>query len=138
MSVRSGITRAIVPGVAAPHGHYAHAVAHGGIAYLSGVLGNAGAGDEPPRDIDEQVRHCLRTLEAVLRGLGSDRTGILRLTIYATDVAHWPAIDAACAGFFGDVRPARTVVPCAELRLGSMVEIDAIAAVVDAGAGAAP
>jgi len=45
-----------------------------------------------------------------------------------TDIASWPRVNAVCADFFGDHRPARTIVPVPALHHGFLIEIDAVAA----------
>lgn len=111
----------------APHGHYVQAVQHGGTIYVSGLLGNT-AGQPPDREIEAQAAHCLDQLEAILRAAGSSLDRVLKLGVFVSDVADWPRVNMICADRFGEHRPARIVVPCGPLRLGSRIEIDAIAA----------
>lgn len=111
----------------APHGHYVQAIEHGGTIYVSGLLGNA-AGEAQNRSIEEQAAHCLDQLEAILLAAGSSLARVLKLGVFVTDVAEWPRVNAVCAERFGSHRPARIVVPCGPMRLGSRIEIDAIAA----------
>lgn len=112
-----------------PHGHYAQAVVHGATIYVSGQLG-IGAGQTNPERISvgEQVRHALLNVEAILSARDCQRTDIAKVTLYITDVAYWAEANAAFAEFFGDHRPARSIVPCAALHLGAKIEIDTIAA----------
>ncbi len=115
------------PGTAAPHGHYAQAIEHGGTIYVSGLLGNT-AEQTGDRDIAAQAGHCLDQLEAILSADGSSLARVVKLGVFVSDVAEWPRVNALCAERFGDHRPARIVVPCGEMRFGSRIEIDAIAA----------
>lgn len=108
-----------------PHGHYVQAIEHGGTIYVSGLLGNTA---EQARDIEAQAGHCLDHLEAILQAAGSSLSRVLKLGVFVSDLADWPRVNAVCAERFGDHRPARIVVPCGPLRLGSRIEIDAIAA----------
>lgn len=114
-------------GTTAPHGHYAQAIEHGGTIYVSGLLGNTSE-KTADTDIAEQAAHCLDQLEAILAAAGSSLTRVLKLGVFVSDVAEWPRVNAVCAERFGAHRPARIVVPCGPLRLGSRIEIDAIAA----------
>jgi enamine deaminase RidA (YjgF/YER057c/UK114 family) len=125
-----------IPGQAPPSGHYSHAVVHGGLVYVSGVLGNAR--DYPPGqapDLAAQARHCLSRTGEILAAAGSDLGHVLKLTVYVTDLAFRTEVDRLCAETFGPHRPSRTVVPCPALRFGSLIETDAIAALID-GLGA--
>jgi reactive intermediate/imine deaminase len=116
-----------VPGTPSPHGHYVQAIEHGGTIYVSGLLGNT-AGQAADQDIAAQADHCLDQLEAILLAAGSSLDRVLKLGVFVSDVAEWPRVNDVCAARFGDHRPARIVVPCGPLRLGSRIEIDAIAA----------
>jgi 2-iminobutanoate/2-iminopropanoate deaminase len=114
----------------APGGHYSHAVAHGGLLYVSGQLGRlAGMTDEQAGDIRAQTQRGLSAVEAIVRAGGADLTRILKINLYIADVALWPAANAQYADFMGAHRPARAVIPTGPLHHGALVEIDAIAAV---------
>ena len=65
-----------------------------------------------------------------LAGSGIDR--VLKTTVYVSDIALWGRVNATYAAFFGEHRPARSVVPTRELHFGCLVEIDAIAAISNA------
>ncbi|WP_206366262.1 RidA family protein [Sphingomonas flavalba] len=125
----------LCPGATPPHGHYAHATVHDGTVYVSGILGNgAGVAGVPP-PIEAQAAYCLDQIALILAEAGSALDHVLKLSVHVADLGDWPRIDALCGQRFGAHRPARIVVPCADgLRLGSRVEMDAIAAcVTDAG-----
>ena len=50
------------------------------------------------------------------------------MTIYVTDIDHWPAVNAAYADIMGEHRPARAVVPVRDLKSGCLLEVQVIAA----------
>ena len=122
----------LCPDATPPHGHYAHAVVHGGVVYLSGILGNgAGGAGAPPPPVDAQAAYCLDQIAHILAASGSALDHVLKLSVHVADLADWPRIDALCRDRFGAHRPARIVVPCGGgLRLGSRIEMDAIAACI--------
>ena len=111
-------------------GHYSQAIVHAGIAYVAGQLPIA-PGDPQPQlaDFDAQARQVIANVIAIVEAAGSSRDLILRTTVYIADIAHWPAFNAIYAEMLGSHRPARTVVPVAQLHYGYLVEMDAIAAV---------
>jgi 2-iminobutanoate/2-iminopropanoate deaminase len=43
--------------------------------------------------------------------------------------AHWGGVNHAYAAFFGEHRPARSIVPSGPLHFGALVEIEAVIAV---------
>lgn len=120
----------IAPGATPPHGHYSHAVVHQGTVYVSGILGNgAGRPGEAPPPVAAQARYCLEQIAIILAAAGSSLQHVVKLGVHVADLADWPQVDAICAEMFGDHRPARIVAPCGGgLRLGSCIEMDAIAA----------
>lgn len=118
------------PAATPPGGHYSQAVIHGGLVYVSGQLGFAPGSTTPDLvSVDQQVRNCLGNLSAILEAAGSSLSQVIRTTVYISDVALWPKVNATYASVFGDHKPARTIVPCNTLHHGFQVEIDAIAAV---------
>lgn len=111
-------------------GHYSQAIVHEGLVFVSGQLPLDPVTRAPNSgEVEEQVELVLRNLAAVLEAAGSGIDQVLRTTVYVSDIALWGRVNAAYAAFFGDHRPARSVVPTRELHFGCLVEIDAIAAV---------
>lgn len=113
-----------------PAGHYSQAVIHQGVVYIAGQLPiKPGQKEHVVGSIEEQTRQTLANLDAILRAAGSSRDKVLRVTVYVSDVKHWGQVNTIYAEFFGDHRPARTVVPVGSLHYGYDLELDAIAAV---------
>jgi 2-iminobutanoate/2-iminopropanoate deaminase len=122
-----------------PAGHYAQGIAHAGVVYVAGMLPKDPTWpDAPHGTVEEQVERTMRNVEAVLRAGGSALDQLLSVTIYVTDLALWPRVNAAFAAVMGDHRPARTVVPVPALAAGYLVEIQAIGAVLETSYGRTP
>ncbi len=114
----------------APAGHYAQALKHNGLIYVSGQLPiDPHAEELTVPDIETQTRQALRNVEAILKAAGSDLGHLLQVTIYLSDEALWERVNAVYAHVLGAHRPARAVVPVKELHYGFQIEIQAIAAV---------
>ncbi|HET6263471.1 MAG TPA: Rid family detoxifying hydrolase [Usitatibacter sp.] len=113
-------------------GHYSQAIVHGGLVYVAGQL-PIDPRDPEGRlaDFEAQARQVIGNVIAIVEAAGSSRERILRATVYIVDVAHWPAFNAVYAELLGAHKPARTVVPVAQLHYGYLVEMDAIAALRD-------
>lgn len=112
----------------APGGHYAQALASGGLVFVSGQLpiGPVGArGADMP--FTDQARQAIANLLAVLAASGASPGDLLKVTVYIAGVEHWPAFNAVYAEMLGAARPARSVVPVPALHHGYLVEIDAVA-----------
>jgi enamine deaminase RidA (YjgF/YER057c/UK114 family) len=65
----------------------------------------------------------------VLRDAGADRAQVVKTTVYLLDIEDWGELDEIYGRFFGDTRPARSVVPTGPLHFGFRIEIEAIALV---------
>jgi 2-iminobutanoate/2-iminopropanoate deaminase len=114
--------------MAAPGGHYSHAVAGGGLVFVSGQLPIARDGsklDEAP--FAEQARQVLDNVAQALAGAGSSVEKLLQVRVYVTDIASWPEFNTIYAQWAGTARPARAVVPVPQLHHGFKIEVEAMA-----------
>jgi 2-iminobutanoate/2-iminopropanoate deaminase len=114
----------------APAGHYSQGVVHGDLVYVAGQLPLDPTSSElvAPDDIEAQAERTLRNVEAILVAAGSGLNRVCSMTIYITDRALWPQVNAVYARILGNHKPARAVIPVPELRPGCLIEIQAIAA----------
>ena len=112
-----------------PAGHYSQAVIHNDTVYVCGQLPiEPKSGEKRTGSIEEQAEQALQNIAGILKAAGSDVNHVLKVTVYIADMSLWERFNAVYARFFGEHRPARTVVPAPNLHLGFQVEIDAIAA----------
>lgn len=124
------ITRISTKNAPTPAGHYAQATVHNGTVYVAGQLAiDPATGAKLFGGIEEQTERTLRNVEAILHAAGSDFAHLLKVNVYVTDIAMWPAVNAVYARVVGTEVPARAVVPVSSLNHGFLIEIDAIAAV---------
>ncbi len=128
----TGVRSVAVPGWPEPAGHYAHAVRAQGLLFVSGLLGvRPDQAADRLLDAGAQTAAVRGRLDLILAAAGLGRADVARLGVYVTAIADWPAVNTACAAYFGSHRPARTIVPCPALHYGSLVEVDAVAAYPD-------
>lgn len=112
-----------------PGGHYSQAVIHNDTIYISGQLPvNPFTGEKVTGDIETQTRQVLENIRIILKDAGSDLSKVIKSTIYISDISLWGKVNEVYAGFFGNHKPARAVVPTKELHYGFLVEIEVIAA----------
>jgi 2-iminobutanoate/2-iminopropanoate deaminase len=117
------------PAAPTARGHYAQAVVHAGIVYVAGQLPLVpDSPDVKLASFEQQAAQVIDNVIAILRAAGSGAEMILKSTVYIADIAHWPAFNAIYAEKLGGHKPARTVVPVAQLHYGYLVEMDVIAA----------
>lgn len=116
------------PNAPQPAGHYAQAIEHQGVVYVSGQLPiDPQSSVKHVGAIEAQTEQALENLVAILDAAGSGKDGVLKVTVYISDVVLWDRVNAVYARFFGDHRPARSIVPARELHFGYQIEIDAVA-----------
>ena len=117
------------PNAPAPLGHYAQALVHAGLVFVSGQLAiDPRTGAPRPGPIEEQTTLVLENIAAVLHAAGSGKHKVLKTTVYLSDMTLFARMNAAYAAFFGPHHPARAAVPIRDLPKGFLLEIDAIAA----------
>ena len=113
--------------MAAPGGHYSHAVASGGFVFVSGQLPIAPDGrklnDAP---FEQQAQQVLDNVAAALTAAGSSVSRLVQVRVYVSDIQSWPAFNTLYAAWAGDARPARAVVPVPELHYGFKIEVEAV------------
>jgi len=111
-----------------PGGHYTHAVRFGDLVFVSGQLATRPDGSHTADlPFEDQVRQALDNVLTALRSAGATKDDVVKVTAYIVDVERWPRFNAIYAEVMGNARPARTVVPVAQLHYGYLFEIDAIA-----------
>lgn len=114
--------------MAPPGGHYSHAVAGGGLVFVSGQLPIAPDGTRlNEASFAEQARQVLDNVARALEGAGSGVEKLVQVRVYVTDIASWPEFNAIYAQWAGAARPARAVVPVPQLHYGFKIEVEAVA-----------
>lgn len=120
-----------VDGLGEPISHYTDAVQYGDLLFISGVAPfDENAQLVAPDDPVEQTRQIFKNMEKILKAAGTGFSNVLRVTVYLTDVNDRTRINPVRKEYFGDTRPASTLIGVAQLVVPRMkVEIEAVAAV---------
>jgi enamine deaminase RidA (YjgF/YER057c/UK114 family) len=63
-----------------------------------------------PGDPAAQARRCLEIINEALCQMGATLHDVIRTRIYLTRIEDWEAVGAVHGEFFGEIRPANTVV----------------------------
>jgi len=123
------IQRFMVPGLREPVSHYCHVVRAGGQIWISGAVGVKADGSIPQSTV-EQFDVALAAVDACLRHAGAGPQHVVKVTVYMTDIRERPAINPRRIAYFGEHRPASTLVEVSGLVDPRMkVEIEAVAVV---------
>jgi 2-iminobutanoate/2-iminopropanoate deaminase len=114
--------------VPAPLGPYTPIVAAGPWLVCSGQLGVAPNESGAPTLVDggaaAQLAQALDNAAELLAGEGARPEDVVKTTVFVTDLSQAAAINEAYVRFFGDHRPARSMVGVAGLPLGAHVEVE--------------
>ena len=112
-----------------PAGHYSQAIKHNNLLYLAGQLPiQPGSAEKKVGSIAEQTRQVLANIDAVLEAGGSRKDKVLKVTVFVSDISLWSEVNAEYAAYFGNHKPARSIVPVNTLHYGYQIEMDIIAA----------
>ncbi len=110
-------------------GTYSQAVRHRDLVFVSGQIPlDPETGEMLGGDIGEQIHRVFGNLDAICRAAGGNLNQVLKLTVYLTDLAHFPQVNEIMAQYFDTPYPARAAVGVAQLPKQAEVEMDAILA----------
>ena len=108
-------------------GTYSQAVAGGSLVFLSGQIPlDPGSMELVGGGMRAQIVRVFDNLRAVAEASGCGLDDCLKLTVYLTDLAHFPLVNEVMAEYFSEPYPARAAVGVAALPKGAAVEMDAI------------
>ncbi len=107
---------------------YSRAVRVGPHVWVAGSTAMTAAGIVGRGDGYAQARQALLTIQHALEQAGATLEHVVRTRMFVTDIGQWEAVGRAHAEFFGDVRPAATMVEVRALIDPAMlveIEVDA-------------
>lgn len=108
---------------------YSRAVRAGDLIAVTGTVGIEADGKFAPT-IGAQTRRALDIIIAALESLGGKASDVIRTRIYVTDIQKWKDVGEVHGEYFGQIRPALTMVQVARLIDDeAMIEIEADAIV---------
>jgi len=108
-------------------GTYSQAVRSGDWVFLSGQIPlDPQTMQMIEGDMRAQIRRVFENLSAVASASGGSLADCVKLTVYLTDLSHFPLVNEVMAEYFSEPYPARAAVGVAALPKGAAVEMDAI------------
>ena len=106
---------------------YSRAVVQGDWCFVSGTTGYDYATMTMPESVAEQTRNCMATIAKALETAGFDLADTVRVHYYVTDPASVDVVFPILGGYFGEIRPAATMIVCGLAKPEMKIEIEATA-----------
>lgn len=107
-------------------GPYVQGIKSNGILFMSGQLGFDMKNGSIPEAVEEQAKNSLANLQAVMEAAGTDKSKVLKTTIFLTNMDDFAKVNEVYGAFFGEDKPARSCVAVAALPKAAKVEIECI------------
>ncbi len=110
---------------------YARAVRVGNTIHVSGTTATDENGNVVGADAAAQTRYAIQKIERAINALGGTLRDVVRTRVFVSDIANWEQAARVHGEFFGDIRPANTLVQARLVGAEYLVEIEAEAIVSD-------
>lgn len=122
------IERLMLDELMVPVSHYCHGVRAGDRLWISGMVGCTLDGDIPD-DVVAQFRIALDAVDAVLKAVGGGPRNVVKVQVFLTDINDRGRINPLREQYFGEHRPASTLLQVAALvdpRMKVEIEAEAV------------
>ena len=120
------IKRLAVPRIGDPSAYaYTHGARVGQWLAIAGQCGVDASGSVVSADFDEQARAVLERMEEVVKVAGGDRSNIVSMTVFITDIRLGARFTEIRSDFFGDSFPTSALIGVSALMPpGAVVEAE--------------
>ncbi len=98
----------------------------GTVVFCSGQIGLDPATGNLRDGFEAQVDQALANMQAVIKAAGGDLSGIVKLTLFLTDLGNFGVVNGKLEALLPKPYPARSTVGVASLPKGAQFEIEAI------------
>src|ERR1700693_5337489 len=108
-------------------GPYSQAVRTGDTVYVSGQIPlDPVSGQLVSGDIEAEIRRVFDNLKAIAQAAGGSLAHIVKLSVFLTDLSHFPKVNEIMATYFSEPYPARAAIGVAALPRGARVEMECV------------
>lgn len=106
---------------------YSRAVSDGDFCWVAGTTGYDYATMSMPESVEDQTRNVMKTIAAALAEAGFSLADVVRANYYVTDAAYVDRVFPILGEYFGEIRPAATMVVCGLNKPEMKIEIEVTA-----------
>ena len=107
---------------------YSRAVKIGNLIEVSGTAPVKEGKTFAPGNAYEQAKCCIQIVEQALKQTGASLKNVIRTRMFVTDISKWEEFGKAHGEFFGEIKPATSMVEVKSLISSDMlIEIEATA-----------
>ncbi|KTC77038.1 RidA family protein [Legionella brunensis] len=108
-------------------GTYSQAIRCGNTVYLSGQIPlDPKTMQLCSTEVRMQINQVFDNLMAVCEAAGGSLANLVKLTVYLTDLSHFPLVNEAMTRYFAEPYPARAAIGVSALPRGAQVEVEGI------------
>jgi 2-iminobutanoate/2-iminopropanoate deaminase len=108
-------------------GPYSQGIQAGNLVFTSGQIPLLPNGKLLEGTVEEQTHQVFKNLQAVLSSAETSLNDVVKVTVFIKDMNDFTKINEVYAHYFGDHKPARSMVEVARLPKDVKLEIEAIA-----------
>jgi enamine deaminase RidA (YjgF/YER057c/UK114 family) len=106
---------------------YSRAVSDGDFCWVAGTTGYDYTTMTMPDAVEDQTRNAMETIAGALSEAGFGLTDVVRANYYITDAAYVDRVFPILGSYFGDIRPAATMIVCGLNKPEMKIEIEVTA-----------
>lgn len=106
---------------------YSRAVSDGDFCWVAGTTGYDYATLAMPERVEDQTRNIMKTIAAALEEAGFSLSDVVRANYYIIDAAYVDRVFPILGEYFGEIRPAATMVVCGLNKPEMKIEIEVTA-----------
>ena len=106
---------------------YSRAVSDGDVCWVSGTTGYEYAAMTMPETVEDQMHNAMDTIGKALTEAGFALTDVVRARYYITDAAYADTVFPILGSYFGEIRPAATMIVCGLIKPEMKIEIEVTA-----------
>ena len=106
---------------------YSRAVVQGDWCFVAGTTGYDYTTMTMPDSVEAQTRNCMETIARALKEGGFELADVVRAHYYITDQNDVDKVFPILGEYFGDIRPAATMITCLLNKPEMKIEIEVTA-----------